>query len=87
MRAIKLEAQVTKERRLVVDLPDDVIEGPAEIIVLLRGPQVVPGTGDLLSDPEAWLREFDTWVASHDPNTPVPPAEALRRDALYDDRW
>ena len=29
---------------------------------------------------------FDEWIASHDPNTPVLSAEAMRRENIYPDR-
>jgi hypothetical protein len=40
----------------------------------------------LQSDPAAWIREFDAWIRSHDPDLPVLPGEALRREAMYEDR-
>lgn len=38
MRAIKLQTHVTKDRTLRLTLPDDVQEGPAEVIVLVSEP-------------------------------------------------
>ncbi len=35
MRAFKLQVQVSKDRILKIMLPDDVGEGPAEVLVLL----------------------------------------------------
>jgi len=35
MRAIKLNSRIEKDRTLSVQLPDDVAEGPAEVIVLV----------------------------------------------------
>ncbi len=35
MRAIKLTAEVTRDHMLHLNLPDDVGEGPAEVIVLV----------------------------------------------------
>ncbi len=37
MRAIKLKAQVTRGHTLHLELPDDIEEGPAEVIVLVEG--------------------------------------------------
>jgi hypothetical protein len=37
-------------------------------------------------DPEEWARRIDEWMDSHDPNTPVLPDEAMRRDSIYPDR-
>lgn len=37
MRAIKLNARVTRGHTLHLELPDDIEEGPAEVIVLVEG--------------------------------------------------
>jgi hypothetical protein len=42
MRAVRLPAQVTKEHTLLLQLPEDIREGPAEVIVL------VPENGERL---------------------------------------
>jgi hypothetical protein len=38
MRAIKLQTQIEKDHTLSVKLPEDVAEGPAEVIVLVPEP-------------------------------------------------
>ena len=38
------------------------------------------------SDPQAWVRDFDAWVDSHDPQTPVLSEEAMNRSSIYQDR-
>ncbi len=38
------------------------------------------------SNPEEWARQFDAWVDSHDPNTPVLSDEAMSRESIYRDR-
>lgn len=43
MRAIKLQTQVEKDHTLSVKLPEDVAEGPAEVIVLVPEPAERPG--------------------------------------------
>ena len=35
------------------------------------------------TDPEEWARQFDAWVDSHDPNTPVLSDEAMSRESIY----
>lgn len=46
MRAIKLKAQIGTDHTLHLQLPDDVDEGPAEVIVLVEGdPEPVQGSG------------------------------------------
>lgn len=48
MRAIKLQTHVTKDHTLRIRLPDDVREGPAEVIVLV--PETKEKAAPLLSD-------------------------------------
>jgi hypothetical protein len=38
------------------------------------------------TDPQEWARQFDAWVDSHDPNTPVLSDEAMSRESIYPDR-
>jgi hypothetical protein len=35
------------------------------------------------ADPEEWARQFDAWVDSHDPNTPVLSDEHMNRASIY----
>jgi hypothetical protein len=37
------------------------------------------------TDPAEWARQFDVWVDSHDPNTPVLSDEAMSRESIYPD--
>ena len=39
------------------------------------------------SNPQEWVRRFDEWVNSHDPNTPLLSDEAMSRDSIYPDRF
>ena len=34
-------------------------------------------------DPEEWVRRFEEWVESHDPNLPVLSDEAMSRESIY----
>ncbi len=38
MKAIKLQTRVSEDRTLRLRLPDDVAEGPADVVVLIAGP-------------------------------------------------
>jgi len=38
------------------------------------------------TNPKEWARQFDAWVDSHDPNTPVLSDEAMSRESIYPDR-
>jgi hypothetical protein len=48
MRAIKLQTQVEKDHSLSIQLPEDVAEGPAEVIVLV--PEPAERAGHSLAD-------------------------------------
>jgi hypothetical protein len=54
MRALKLPAEITKDHQLCLQLPEDVGEGPAEVIVL------VPDSPEEVSpEPAGWsLNDF-----------------------------
>jgi hypothetical protein len=39
------------------------------------------------TNPNEWARQFDAWVDSHDPNTPVLSDEAMSRESIYPDRF
>lgn len=54
MRAVKLPAQVTKDHTLHLQLPEDIREGPAEVIVLV--PE--PADGDRAQPAGASLADF-----------------------------
>jgi hypothetical protein len=51
MRAIKLQARVEKDHTVCLRLPEDVGEGPAEVIVLVPDPAMKPAhsLGDFLA--------------------------------------
>jgi hypothetical protein len=38
------------------------------------------------TNPKEWARQFDAWVNSRDPNTPVLSDEAMSRESIYPDR-
>ena len=38
------------------------------------------------ADPQEWIRQFDAFVSSLDPNTPVLSDEAMSRESIYPDR-
>lgn len=38
------------------------------------------------TDKEKWLQEFDEWMASLDPNTPVLTDEQISRESIYEEQ-
>jgi hypothetical protein len=47
MKALKLKVMIGGDRRLVLDMPDEVEEGPAEVIVLVPERAQRPSVGGL----------------------------------------
>ena len=37
------------------------------------------------TNPQEWVRQFDAWADSHDPNIPVLSDEAMSRESIYPD--
>jgi hypothetical protein len=67
MRAHKLAVTIPATRRFEVVLPEDVLPGEAEVIVLVREstdvvPRFRPGSRDAVLDAE---RAVDAWRAQH----------------------
>ncbi len=60
-----------------------------EWLVKVTEQMVPPGSIAHLqrSNPKEWIRRFDEWVDSHDPNTPVLSDEAMSRESIYPDRF
>lgn len=79
-----MRGRLTRRRFIVLDEPVSGMEGEVEVVVrctphtLLRGPS--------RTDREAWLHAFRTWAEGHDRSVPLPPAEALHREVVYDGR-
>jgi hypothetical protein len=57
MNALKTEVVIGKDRKIVIDLPPDIPEGRAEVIVLVPEPTK--------TDVEALLRGIEAWRAQH----------------------
>ena len=53
MNAVKREVVIGKDRRIVIDLPPDTPEGPAEVIVLVHEPPPTSARA-LLEDADEW---------------------------------
>jgi len=57
MNAVVRDVVVGKDRRIVIDLPPDIPEGPAEVIVLARG--------ETKTDIEGLIGAADGWRRAH----------------------
>lgn len=75
--AFKAEAQLHgfSVEQWLLELADQHVQPAGSIAHLQR------------TNPREWARQFDEWVDSHDPNTPVLSDEAMSRDSIYPDRF
>jgi hypothetical protein len=81
-----LRGKVKDAHTIVLDEPVGTVQGEVEVIVRPVSPSKPAPLCETLS-PEEWKKMFHAWIASHDPDLPVLPAEALRREGIYEDRW
>lgn len=82
-RRVTVHGKLRDATHVELDEPVGDLRGPVE--VTLRS--LTPGLGVVTPvPPNEWAVAFDSWTASHDPSLPVLPAEALRRESLYEDR-
>jgi hypothetical protein len=77
--------KVKDERTIELDEPVGDVEAEVEVIVRpIEAERNVP-LYEVLGA-EEWIVQFHTWLDAHDPDLPVLPAEALRREGIYEDR-
>ncbi len=81
-----LRGKVKDARTIELEEPVGEVNAEVEVIIRPVGPSKRAPLCETLS-PEEWKKMFHAWVASHDPDLPVLPAEALRREGIYEDRW
>jgi hypothetical protein len=63
-------------------VPD--LQGPVEVTLRpLDSTQAKPLCETL--SPEEWKKMFHAWIDSHDRTVPIPSAESLRREGIYED--
>ena len=83
--AMVLRGKVKDARTIELDEPVGEIEPEVEVIVRpVRASKQAPLCETL--SPDEWKKMFHAWLDSHDPNIPVLPDEALRRESIYEDR-
>lgn len=82
-RSVIVRGQLRDATHVELEEPVGDLRGPVEVTLrpLTTGLGVVTPV-----PPTEWAAAFDSWTASHDPSLPVLPAEALRRESLYEDR-
>ena len=79
-----MRGRLTRRRFIVLDEPLPGMAGEVEVVV-----RCTPRTrlrASLPMDRAAWLLAFRTWAEGHDRSVPLPRADALHRDSVYDGR-
>jgi hypothetical protein len=77
---------VKDERTIELDEPVRDMQGPVEVTVRpLGSSRHAPPLCETLPA-EEWKNVFHAWLDSHDPELPVLPDEALRRESIYEGR-
>jgi hypothetical protein len=80
-----LRGKVKDERTIELYEPVTNVAAEVEVIVRPLGPAKPAPLCETLS-PEEWRKVFHAWVESHDRTVPIPSAESLRREGIYEDR-
>jgi hypothetical protein len=90
---VMLDLPPEKEARLIAvarakGLSTDALVREALDRILADAPEAAGQPRSLQDEltPEEWVRQFDTWVDSHDRTTPLLSDEAISRDSIYPDR-
>jgi len=84
-QTVVVHGNLNDPRHIVLDEPVSGIHGPVEVAIRAKQESSPVPFFDS-STVEEWKLEFHAWIEGHDRTTPVPSAESLRREALYDDR-
>ena len=80
-----LRGTVRDEKTIELDEPVLDMQGRVEVTLRPVAPSEQAPLCETLS-PEEWKKMFHSWLDSHDPNLPILPDEALRRESIYEDR-
>lgn len=81
---IVVRGSISDPKHIELDEPVTELRGLVEVI--LRPAREAAGSRAGIAVAPAWEEAFDAWVAGHDRSVPLPHPEALRREALYEDR-
>lgn len=84
-KAYVVRGHLKGSRQIELDEPVRDLDGPVEVTVRPLQTAKKPPLYESLS-PEEWEVALREWIESHDPNLPVLPAEALRRESMYEEK-
>ena len=79
MYAYKSRINITNKRKLEIDLPIDIPEGEAEVIVLTENNPVINNSADSSLEK---LSRLDEWI-NRIPQVPTIPLSSIDRGELY----
>jgi hypothetical protein len=83
--AFVVRGKLKDSKTIELDEPVDQVEGSVEVTLRpIEAERKVPLCESLSA--EEWIKQFHEWLDSHDPDLPVLPDEALRRESIYEDR-
>lgn len=83
--AFVVRGRLTASNHIELEEPVQDIEGPVEVTVRPLGHSKGEPLYERASATE-WRTAFHAWIESHDRTVPIPPAESLRRERIYEDR-
>ena len=84
-RTVVVQGNLRDPSHIELDEPLSDIHGRVQVTVRpIEGPARVPLFESATQ--EEWQREFHAWIQAHDRTVPIPSAESLRREAMYEDR-
>ena len=83
--ALVIRGNLKDSKTIELEEPVRDMQGPVEVTVRSLVSSEQAPLCETLS-PEEWKKMFHAWLESHDPNLPVLPDAALRRESIYEDR-
>jgi hypothetical protein len=83
--ALIIRGTLKDAKTIELDEPVRQVEGPVEVTLRPIEAGRKLALYESLSA-EEWIKQFHAWLDAHDPNLPVLPDEALRRESIYEDR-
>lgn len=86
MQTAKVFRGKLKDQR-TIELDEPIGDVVSEVEVIVR-PIAAKGEVPLYESlgAEEWIAQFHAWLDAHDPELPVLPEAALRREGIYEDR-
>ena len=84
-RTVVVQGNLSDPSHIELDEPLSDIHGRVQVTVRPMEEQTQVPLFESATE-EEWQREFHAWIQAHDRTVPIPSAESLRREAMYEDR-